>query len=62
MYMKSRKMVLVNLFARKEWRWRCRDWTWGHSGGRSERDEWRKQHQHIHTIICKMDSGWEVAG
>lgn len=24
--MESRKMILMNLFARKEWRQRCREW------------------------------------
>ena len=33
MYMESRKMVLMNLFARKEWGRRYRGWTCGHSGG-----------------------------
>ena len=31
-------MVLMNLFVRKEWRRRCREWTCGHSGGRREWD------------------------
>ena len=59
--MKSRKMVLINLSAGKEWRCRCREWTRGHSEGRGEWDELRKQHQHIYTIMCKVDSWWEVA-
>ena len=25
--MDSRKMVLMNVFARKEWRHKCREWT-----------------------------------
>ena len=29
--MESRKMVLMNLFAGKEWRLRSRKWTSGHS-------------------------------
>ena len=35
-------MILMNLFAGKEWRHRCREWTCGHSEGRRERDKWRK--------------------
>ena len=31
-YMESRKMLLMNLFAGKEWRHRRRKWTCGHSG------------------------------
>ena len=60
LYMKSRKMVLMNLFAGKEWRHRCRDRTCGHSRGRSERDKWRKQHQHVYAIVCKMDMGGKL--
>ena len=28
--MESRKIVLMNLFVGKEWRHRCREWTFGH--------------------------------
>ena len=35
-------MILMNLFARKEWRHKCREWTCEHSGGEKEWDEWRK--------------------
>ena len=38
--MESRKMVLMNLFAGKEWRHRCREWTCGHREGGG--DKWRK--------------------
>ena len=31
--MESRKMVLINLFAGKEWKRRRREWICGHSGG-----------------------------
>ena len=41
-YMKSRKMVLMNLLGGKEWRCRYREWTYEHSWGRREWDEWRK--------------------
>ena len=34
--MESRKMVLMNLFAKKEWRHRCREQTYGCSGERRE--------------------------
>ena len=37
--MESRKIILMNLFARKEWRHGCREWTSGHSGGGKEWDE-----------------------
>ena len=35
-------MVFMNLFAGKEWRYRNRERTCGHSQGRREWDEWRK--------------------
>ena len=40
--MESRKMVLINLFAGKEWRLRYREWTCEHSGERREWDKERK--------------------
>jgi len=42
--MEYRKMVLMNLFARKKWRYMCREQTYGHSRGRGELDELRKYH------------------
>ena len=33
-YMESRKMVLMNLFAGEEWRCRHREWTCGPSAGK----------------------------
>ena len=57
--MGSRKMVLMNLFAEKEWSPGYREQTYGESGTNglgSEWDKWRRQHQHIHTVRCKMDS------
>ena len=32
--MESRKMVLMNLFAGQQWRWRYKEQTCGHSGGK----------------------------
>ena len=37
-----KKMVVMNLFAEKEWRLKCRKQTCGHSRGRRPRDELRK--------------------
>ena len=44
--MESRKMVLMDLFAGKEWRLRYREWTCGHSG---KRREWVKQKRSVGT-------------
>ena len=39
-YMESRKMVLMNLFAGQQWRNRHREQTFGHkAGGMRERDK-----------------------
>ena len=40
--MESRKIVLMNLFVRKERKHRCREWTCGQSGGGRESEERRK--------------------
>ena len=37
--MESRKIVLMNLFAGKEWGDRCREWTCGHGWGRGRTEE-----------------------
>ena len=41
--MESRKKVLMNLFAGKEWECRYKEWTCGHCGRRREWDKQRKQ-------------------
>ena len=41
-YMEFRKIVLMNLFAGKGWRHRCREWACGHSRGRRGWEEWRR--------------------
>ena len=42
-YLESRNMVLMNMFAGKECRRsRYREWTCGHVGGRREWEGWRK--------------------
>ena len=42
-YMKSRKMILKNLFAGQQWRCRHREQTCGHGGGvKGGWDEWRE--------------------
>ena len=47
--MESRKIVLMKPFAGKEWRQRCRKWTyrhsWGEGRGRRGWDELRKKNQ-----------------
>ena len=40
--METRKLAVMNLFAGKKWKLKCREWTCGHSGERREKDELRK--------------------
>ena len=54
--MKSRKMVLMILFAGQQWRSRHRKQICGHSRGRRGQDEWREQHGNIYTTIYKVAS------
>ena len=59
MYMESRKMVLMNLFAGQQWRCKHRGQSYGHGeqGGRRGWDRGREYHGSIYTIICKIASG-----
>ena len=56
--MESRKMALMILLARQQWRCRQREQTYGHGrqGGRRGWDEWRESHGDIYTTVCKIDS------
>ena len=57
-YMESRKMVLMNLFARQQWRNRDREETWGEG-----KKGWMYEDSNVETYItiCKLDSQWEFA-
>ena len=59
MYMESRKMVLMNLFAGQQWRCTHRGQSYGHGeqGGRRGWDRGREYHGGIYIIICK----WKLA-
>ena len=58
MYVESRKMVLMSLYAGQQWRRRHSEQTCGPSAGRRGWDELRV-HGSIHITICKRDSQWE---
>ena len=49
-------MVLMNLFAGKEWICRYREQTCGRSRGRRKWDKWRKQHRHIYAAAAAAKS------
>ena len=55
-YMESRRMVLMNLFAKQQWRHRHREQTCGQCWGRRGRwwDEWREKLGCIYTSIWKQ--------
>ena len=55
--MESRKIVLMNLFVRQQWRCRHRKQTCGH---KRMCNEWREYHDNIYTTICKIDSQWDL--
>ena len=56
--MDSRKTVLMNLFAGKQWKCRHGEKTYGHVGGRGgEWEEWREKHANIHITIRKIANG-----
>ena len=62
-YVESRKMVLMNLFAGQQWRCRHREQTYGHRqrGGRRGRGKRRQQQGNTYTTIHKIGSQWKFA-
>ena len=48
---KGHERVVINLFAGKEWRHRCREWACGHIGGSRQWDELREWHGQICTTM-----------
>ena len=60
-YMEDRKMLLIKLFARRQWRHRHREGTCGHSGKRRGREERKEEHGNLYVTICRVDSQWECA-
>ena len=59
--MKSRKMVLMNLFAGQQWKHKYREQTCGHGVGGTGWEELREKHGNIYITICKTDRQWEFA-
>ena len=56
--MQSRKMVLMNLFARQQWRNREHLWTWGE--GRED-EMYGESNMETYITMCNIDSRWEFA-
>ena len=59
--MESRKMVLMNLFARQQWRNRHREQTYGHGERGREGEMYGESNMETYITICKADSQWEFA-
>ena len=56
-----RKTVLMNLFARQQWRNRHREQTYGHGERGGEGEMYGKSNMETYITICKIDSQWEFA-
>ena len=59
--MKSRKMVLNNLFTGQQWRNRHREQTYGHGERGGEGEMYGKSNMETYITICKIDSQREFA-
>ena len=54
-------MVLMNLFARQQWRTRHREQTYGHGESGGEGGKYGESNMETYITICKIDSQWEFA-
>ena len=59
--MESRKMVLMNLFSRQQWRNRHREQTYGHRERGGKGEMYGKSNLETYIIICKIDNQQEFA-
>ena len=57
--MESRMIVLMNLFARQQWR--NREQTYGHGERREDGEMYGKSNMETYITICKIDSQREFA-
>ena len=57
--MESRKMVLMHLFTRQQWR--NREQTYGHGEKRAEGEMYGNSNMETYITICKIDNQWEFA-
>ena len=60
MYMESRKMELVNLFAGQQWRNRHKQ-TYGHGGWGGGGEIYGESNMETYITLRKIDSQWEFA-
>ena len=60
--MKSRKMILMNLFAGRQWRYRPREQTYERISGKEGKGRiYGESNMETYITICKIDSQWEFA-
>ena len=52
-------MVLMNLFARQQWRNRHREQTYGHGERGGKGETYGKSNMETYITICKIDRQWE---
>ena len=57
--MESRKMVLMNLFARQQWINRHREQTYGHGKKGNEGKMYGESNMDTYITVYKIDSQWE---
>ena len=54
-------MVLMNLFARQQWRTRHREQTYGHGESGGEGGKYGESNMETYITKCKIDCQWEFA-
>ena len=54
--MESRKMVLMNLLARQQWRNRHREQIYRHGGSGGEGEMYGESNMETYITVCKVDS------
>ena len=54
--MESRKLVLINLFARQQWRNGHREQMYGHEESRGEGEMYGESVMVTYITICRIDS------
>ena len=59
--MKSREVVLKNLFTGQQWRNRHREQTYGHEEWGGEGEMYGKSNMETYITVCKIESQWEFA-
>ena len=59
--MESRKIVLMKLFAGKQWRNKHREEIYGHGERGGEGEMYGESNMETYVTICKIDSQWEFS-